>query len=100
MPSLNPLGDCAEGYYGPLCTACKPGLSRQNKFECTLCPDLTLNIIRIAGIALVVLFVIVALVRSTMAGAAKSRIHSVYIKIFMNHVQLLIITAGIQLNWP
>ena len=59
-----------------------------------------MNLLKIGAILIAVLFLIVILIRSTIAGAAKSRIHSVYLKILMNHLQLLVITATIKMDWP
>jgi len=43
----------------------------------------------------------VFLIKSTKAGAKKARnVHSVYMKILMNHLQLIALTASFNFNWP
>ena len=47
------------------------------------------------------IIVIVIIIRSTLAGAIQRKnIQSVYIKILMNHLQLLTLTASFKLKWP
>ena len=44
---------------------------------------------------------IVIMIRSTLAGAIQRKnIQSVYIKLLMNHLQLLILTASFDFDWP
>ena len=44
---------------------------------------------------------IVFMIRSTLAGALQRKnIQSVYIKLLMNHLQLLILTSTFDLDWP
>ena len=44
---------------------------------------------------------IVIIIRSTLAGAIQRKnIQSVYIKLLMNHLQLLILTASFDFDWP
>lgn len=33
-PDYNPVGNCTNGTYGVLCTACYPGFSRTGKYSC------------------------------------------------------------------
>ncbi len=40
-----PTGVCDTGYEGVLCAECKTGFTINNKYECTACPDFTLNVI-------------------------------------------------------
>ena len=44
---------------------------------------------------------IIIIIRSTLAGALQRKnIQSVYIKLLMNHLQLLILTASFDFDWP
>ena len=44
---------------------------------------------------------IIFIIRSTLAGALQRKnIQSVYIKLLMNHLQLLILTASFDFDWP
>jgi hypothetical protein len=38
-PEFRPVGDCKDGLYGVLCTACMPGYSRSGDYGCTKCPS-------------------------------------------------------------
>ena len=87
MPTdYNPVGDCAEGYYGALCSACLPGYSRSGNYGCSKCPSSLKNLFRIIGILIIVVLVVVYMVYSTLKGATKMNLSSVYIKIFTNHL--------------
>ena len=56
--------------------------------------------LRIAGITAALVFVVSLMVRSTIKNASKKNIQDVYIKILLNHLQMLLITSAFQLNWP
>ena len=44
---------------------------------------------------------IMLIIRSTLQGALqKKKIQSVYMKIMLNHLQLIILTASFDLDWP
>lgn len=77
-----------------------PGYARSGKYNCGICPNPVTNIIRITGIMVAVVVAIGFLVKSTLSGATKKNIHSVYIKIFMNHIQLLAICGSFNFRWP
>ena len=40
------------------------------------------------------------MVRSTIKNAMKPNIYGVYLKIMLNHVQLIVITASFEMQWP
>jgi len=98
---LSFTGLCAEGYFGNLCNGCSPGFSRLNAAECARCPSFLLNTVRTIGIILAVLTFLALIVWSTIRSAERTRSHlSIYIKIFLNYLQLVMITAGFSLSWP
>ena len=99
-PDFNPVGDCSEGYYGALCSACMPEYSRSGSYACKKCPSAILNLLRIGGIMVLMVLGVVFMVRSTLGGANKKNVHSVYTKILMNHLQLLSICASFKFEWP
>lgn len=82
-PNLS--GDCAEGYYGALCSTCKVGYSRTGDYGCAKCIDPAINITKIAFVLMAFVIVVVLMVRSALNNATKKNVHSVYIKIFANH---------------
>ena len=50
---------------------------------------------------MVVIGMLVLMIRSTLAGASQLKnVQSVYYKILMNHIQLIMLTASFNMNWP
>ena len=48
-----------------------------------------------------VIVALVFIIRSTLQGAkAKNNVTSIYIKIIMNHFQLILLTASFDFDWP
>jgi len=94
-------GVCEDGYESNLCQSCEDGWSRTSKNTCGPCPDQVINSLRLAGIALGVVAIVVIMVRSTLKSAAKPKeLHSVYIKILTNYLQLVLLVSSFNLNWP
>jgi hypothetical protein len=59
------------------------------------------NATRLSGIMLLVICIAAFMVRSTLLSAHKPKeIYSVYFKIFMNYMQLVVLMASFNLNWP
>eukprot|EP00347_Sterkiella_histriomuscorum_P008702 403344080 len=100
-PENNPQGSCFQGYQGIICSDCKVGYSRSSDFKCSFCPEKSVNIVRLIFIFLGVLFFIVLLVRQTLNGAKDVKnVTSIYIKIMTNHLQLILLTASFNFDWP
>jgi hypothetical protein len=94
-------GECAEGYQGVLCADCQVGYSRTGTYVCSVCPDPIWNVIRIIAIMGFTVGLIVFMIRSTLAGAVeKKNVTSIYMKILMNHLQLITLTASFNFSWP
>ena len=93
-PDYNPMGDCGEGYQGYLCADCIVGYSRTGDYECGACPNPAANFFRLAAILIAVVIALILLVRSTFKGAReKKNVTSIYTKIMMNHLQLIMLTS-------
>mmetsp|Transcript_32875 Transcript_32875/g.37654 ORF Transcript_32875/g.37654 Transcript_32875/m.37654 type:complete len:200 (-) Transcript_32875:14-613(-) len=100
-PSNNKLGECFTGYQNILCADCQPGFSRTSDFQCDKCPNATWNIIRLLLVFIAVVVGVVFMIRSTLAGALQRKnVQSIYIKILMNHLQLLVLTSSFNFKWP
>ncbi|CDW82348.1 UNKNOWN [Stylonychia lemnae] len=100
-PQNDPQGQCYTGYAGILCADCNPGYSVTGAFQCGKCPEYAQNIFRIVAIILVGIVVIILLIRSTLQGAADVKnITSVFQKILLNHIQLIVLTASFDFSWP
>ena len=62
---------------------------------------MALNLVRIFFAILLMLLQIVVIVKSTLAKSTKGvPWHSVYLKILTNHLQIVGIVSGFDLNWP
>ena len=97
----NSLGACFTGYQGILCADCQPGFSREGEAKCGKCPHPIWNIIRLTLVMMAVVLGIIFMIRSTLAGALQRKnIQSVYIKLLMNHLQLIVLTASFEFDWP
>jgi hypothetical protein len=95
------VGECASGYQGILCADCIDGYSRTGEYMCSKCPDPFWNVVRIVATLFFAIFLIVMMIKSTMAGAVeKKNVTSIYMKIMMNHMQLITLTASFNFNWP
>jgi predicted outer membrane repeat protein len=99
--TLNLTGECALGYRGNKCQACDNGYSRSAENTCSSCPDSTINAVRLAGIMIGVALACGVLVKSTLSTAYEPKLlHSIYIKIFTNYLQLIVLTTQLNLAWP
>eukprot|EP00361_Fabrea_salina_P007450 CAMPEP_0202436818 /NCGR_PEP_ID=MMETSP1345-20130828/26245_1 /ASSEMBLY_ACC=CAM_ASM_000843 /TAXON_ID=342563 /ORGANISM="Fabrea Fabrea salina" /LENGTH=1731 /DNA_ID=CAMNT_0049050339 /DNA_START=6 /DNA_END=5201 /DNA_ORIENTATION=+ len=97
----NYLGNCAEGYTGNMCQACKSGYSRTSENVCSPCPEPGTNFTILALILLLVVGLSVAMVITTLRSAYKPKsLQSIYIKIFTNYIQLVYLTTQFELSWP
>eukprot|EP00347_Sterkiella_histriomuscorum_P001991 403369895 len=100
-PDYNPIGSCFDGYQGILCADCQVGYSRTGDYECSICPEESVNIVRISGIILLAIILVVFMIKSTLAGAKdQNNVTSIYTKILMNHIQLIMLTASFDFKWP
>ena len=94
------LGQCATGYQGILCSDCSTGYTRSGE-ECSECPVLIWNILIFLALIILLIAVIMFLVRSTLNGVEmKKPLYQVYLKIFLNHFQILAAVTQIDFKWP
>ena len=94
-PENNLLGACGEGYSGILCNDCKDGYYQTDSdFKCTKCGSGWRDAASFVGLFLFLLIFILILVRSAIQGALKEKNYiSVFLRILLNHFQLVTITA-------
>ena len=84
-----------------MCASCEVGHSRSSEHACGACPPLWLNITLIVAFVVLMVGVLAGLVYSTLSSAAKEKsMLSVYMKITLNHLQLLVIVSTFELDWP
>jgi hypothetical protein len=99
MPCLT--GECSRGYRGNLCQACENEFSRSSPNQCAQCPDKGSNIAKLIGLSLIVCLICAVLVRSSLKTAYEPTAqHSIYLKIFTNYLQLVLIVTQLNLDWP
>ncbi|CDW90149.1 UNKNOWN [Stylonychia lemnae] len=100
-PYFKTTGSCDIGYEGILCSSCSQDYSRTGSFKCSKCPESSTNILRLIGIGNCAVIIVVLLIKSTLNGAlVKRNVMSIFQKIFMNHLQLIMMTASFNYNWP
>jgi hypothetical protein len=100
-PGYNPEGECEYRYQGVLCSECIKGFSRNSDYECNKCPKTGKNISRLIFIFFAAVILVSFLIRSTLDGAKeKKNVNSIYTKILMNHLQLILLTQSFRLKWP
>jgi len=101
ISNLSRTGICAEGYEGNLCAVCSPGYSQSGISTCLKCPPLQTNVgltclVGVIGLSLVALAIFLAL-----RGARKTSSRmAIYVKIFVNFLQMLAVVVSIDLSWP
>ncbi|CDW71929.1 UNKNOWN [Stylonychia lemnae] len=61
-PENNPIGSCQKGYQGVLCADCLVGYSRTGDFQCSKCPEKTINIIRLTFIIIALIVAVVIII--------------------------------------
>jgi len=100
-PDVSLVGLCADGYSGHLCQVCLPNYSRTGRNNCARCPGKTANISISTLIILVALCAIALIVGLAIRGATRPRsLIAIYFKIFLNYLQMVIVAASLNLNWP
>jgi hypothetical protein len=99
VPSLT--GVCKLGYRGNLCQACDNGYSVSGPDKCGQCPGWSENVAKLLGIGIAIMLYSAVLVRSSLKTAYMPQaLHSIYLKIFTNYLQLVMLTTELDLNWP
>ncbi|CAG9330610.1 unnamed protein product [Blepharisma stoltei] len=100
-PNLSFTGLCHEGYTGNLCQACENGYSRTSTNTCGKCPNAVSNAFKVIGIMLAVIFICGIMVKTTRNSAYKPKsVQSIYIKIFVNYLQIVMLVTTFDLQWP
>ena len=95
------LGSCTSGYSGVLCQSCEIGYSKTGDGKCAKCPSQAANIAILIILCFCIIFVSVVLVKTTLKSAFSPKaLHSIYIKIFTNYLQLVFIVTQFKLEWP
>lgn len=95
----DPLGNCAEGYKGVLCSVCDKGFSKMGDFSCLPCPtNYLLNGILILLFITFYIAAVVFTIRTILK--AKSTHLNICLRILLNHIQILGVLGVYSLNWP
>jgi hypothetical protein len=94
-------GSCYLGYTGNKCFACEIGYTKLSSLQCAQCPPLEKNILILIGFVILFVFISVVLVRSSLKSAYTPKsLESIYLKIFTNYLQLIMLTTQFNLEWP
>jgi hypothetical protein len=84
---------CASGYEGAKCHRCADGYGRLGA-QCAPCPPDQTNIIYLASLCAVVLFTVVAVVRSSVHSKLP------FVRIVFTYVQSMALVSSIGFKWP
>jgi hypothetical protein len=97
----DPIGLCEVGYYGNMCSGCISGYSRFGSIECLKCPSPVLSSLVLTALMIGMTAFGIVFIKSAINSAYKPKsLFSVYIKIFMNYLQLVFLATTFNLSWP
>ena len=95
------LGECQVGYTGVFCQSCEHGYSKTVSSVCSKCPDDSNNKVTAVILISILISICVIMVKTTLKSAFTLKsLHSIYIKILINYIQLIFITTQINILWP
>jgi predicted outer membrane repeat protein len=98
---LSPKGTCMEGYKGNMCQTCSINYHRVSKIWCKPCPSYSSSVALSIGYALAVTSFSIFIVVTSIKSARKHKsLHSVYLKVLMNYLQLVMLMGSFNLSWP
>ncbi|TNV88052.1 hypothetical protein FGO68_gene16006 [Halteria grandinella] len=102
MPIYNLTGQCADGYDGILCSSCKAGFSLNVALRtCKKCPTPQSNAAILFAFLLFTHLIIVLFVWTNLRSTGKEKNYlSVYLRIMVNHLQVVTLVASFQFDWP
>jgi hypothetical protein len=94
-------GECKTGYTGNLCNSCEKEYSKHSNYICQRCSGYSIEVFKSVCIILIVLTIFVLIVYMNLKSAYKLKsVNAIYIKIFFNYIQLVMLTANLDLEWP
>jgi len=93
--------DSAAGYEGILCGSCAKDHILTAEYTCTKCPSLTITLLSASLTVIAVLTVMIILIRSSLKSVThKKSVFSIYLKIFANYIQLMVLASSFKAQWP
>ncbi|CAG9324291.1 unnamed protein product [Blepharisma stoltei] len=102
-PNINNIsytGECSKAYKGNKCQSCKAGFSYTSSNKCEKCPEYLNNILMVIGVAIGLLILLTIIIKTTRKSALKPKSQtSIFIKIFLNYFQMIILVSTFKLNW-
>ena len=98
---LSLTGLCATGYSGNLCSVCASDYSLSSRHTCSVCPSLTANLVVSVLVVVVALALGACAIVISIRSATRPRSElAIHLKIFMNYLQMVVVAASLNLNWP
>jgi len=99
----NPVGICAPGYAGRLCSTCEDNYYKKSWVECAECPDYHITVLafllRVIWLTVLV-FTIAHFIQSVvLTGNGHQQVLISQIKLLINHCVILIAIDAIRYNW-
>jgi len=92
---------CADGYWGTMCTSCRPGFTRWGVYECRECADAA-TVLSLSVVVVLVVFtgVCVLVLNALRANSKGVKVEVAALKIVFSHLQTVAIAAAFDLQWP
>ena len=96
---LSTAGQCSTGYEGNMCQTCSVGYFRWSRVRCSKCPNSALRTVGQLFVWIAV-FLLVFLLLKLCSRASSTSLSFLYIKIFLNYLQLVMLFDSFNLAWP
>jgi hypothetical protein len=98
-------GECSEGYVGNVCGSCAEGYGTTRPLTCRRCIAYAKAVAFYVCGAFITVCIVLLLVRTTLHDnlntfAASSLRPSHFLKVFLKHLQYLVIISSVQVQWP
>ncbi|CAG9312607.1 unnamed protein product [Blepharisma stoltei] len=99
--NISLTGECEKAYKGNKCQSCLIGYVHTVENKCEECPDTAYNILTITGITFGLMIISFAIVKTTREAAFRPKsVISIYLKIFFNYTQMIILASNFKMSWP
>ena len=99
----HPLGICDEsyGFTGTLCSNCMDDYAKKRS-GCSKCPEsMSLNILIMLLVMIGAIIILIIVVKFNIEAASEYKpLHSVYLKILLNHLTIIGLLIHFDLRWP
>lgn len=94
-------GQCADNYQGATCTECADNAGRTSTNICALCPDATVNTIKLVGVvSAMLIFCSVFVWHSIRTAMEEKTAMQSLVQIFTSMLQFNAVAVTFEMDWP